>query len=184
MSGKTDFEIVQSIAAGSTDGLAELYDRHAATVFGLGRRVMTRVEDAEEVVQDVFAQAWREAGRYQGERASVAGWLVMLTRARAIDKLRARRSRPDLDRAVDPAPGFEAPSEGPDPEAVTLSADEARRVKQALTRLPEEQRALIDLAYFDGLTQSEIAAKTGSPLGTVKTRMRAAMHTLREALAS
>jgi len=145
---------------------------------------MRRIEDAEEVVQDVFAQAWRDAGRYQGDRASVAGWLVMLTRTRAIDKLRARQARPDVDRATDPAPALEMPSTSATPEAQALSNDDARRVRAALVHLPEEQRALIDLAYFEGLSQSEIAERTGAPLGTVKTRMRTAMHTLRSALAS
>jgi RNA polymerase sigma-70 factor (ECF subfamily) len=108
----------------------------------------------------------------------------MLTRTRAIDKLRARQARPDVDRATDPAPALEIPSTSATPEALVLSNDDARRVRAALVQLPEEQRALIDLAYFEGLSQSEIAERTGAPLGTVKTRMRTAMHTLRTALAS
>jgi RNA polymerase sigma-70 factor (ECF subfamily) len=176
--------VVREIAAGSEEALGRLYDQHGGTVFALARRIMSRPEDAEEVVQDVFAQVWREAARYQDERASVAGWLVMLTKARAIDKLRARRSRPDIDRAVDPAPAFEVPDAAATPEAVLLSAADATRVGVALRQLPAEQRALIDLAYFEGLSQSEIAAKTGAPLGTVKTRMRSAMQTLKAALSS
>jgi RNA polymerase sigma-70 factor (ECF subfamily) len=184
VTAEIDLHLVGEVAAGSSDALGRLYDRHAPAVFALARRILTRPEDAEEVVQDVFSQVWRDAARYRAERASVAGWVVMLTRTRAIDRLRSRRARPDQDRGVDiaPIPHLVPPSSAPDPEQVALSSEDARQVRQALTGLPDQQRALVELACYEGLTHSEIAARTGTPLGTVKTRLRAAMATLREAL--
>ncbi len=179
-----DVDLVHAIAGGSADALGPLYDMHAGIVYGIAKRILSNPEDAQEVVQDVFAQVWREASRYQGARATVAGWLVMLTRGRAIDRLRARRARPDQDRAVDPAPILQFPATGVSPEGLALSTEDVQRVERALVALPSEQRVLIELAYFEGLSQSEIAAKTQSPLGTVKTRMRTALQTLRGALAS
>lgn len=176
--------MIRSIAAGSAEALADLYDRYASTVFGLAKRITGRVEDAEEVVQDVFAQVWKQATRYEGARATVAGWLVMLARTRAIDRVRARSARPDQASGVDPDAIAPLPAHGPDPEQVTLSAEDARGVHGALRLLPDAQRSLVDLAYYDGLTHAEIAARTGIPLGTVKTRLRTAMMTLRDALVS
>ena len=178
-----DVELLRQIAAGSADALGRLYDRHAAKVYGLARRMLARLEDAEEVVQDVFAQIWRDAPRYRHERASVAGWMIMLTRTRAIDRLRARRARPDQRMGVDSSPSLGLVSDDPDPEAVTISSQDAQQVRAALVGLPAEQRSLLTLAYYEGLSHSEIAEKTGVALGTVKTRIRSAMITLREALA-
>ena len=177
-----DATLVQGVADGSADALADLYDRHASIVFGLAKRIVSRPEDAEEVVQDVFAQVWREAARYSGTRATVAGWIVMLTRARAIDRLRSRRARPDLDRGEDPSPAMALSAATPDPEVETLSAEQARVVAGAVATLPDTQRSLLDLAYFEGLSHTEIAERTGVPLGTVKTRIRSAMETLRQRL--
>lgn len=182
LAAKADERLVRAIASGSAEALAELYDRYAATVFGLARRITARQEDAEEVVQDVFAQVWRQAGRYQDGRATVVAWLVMLTRTRAIDRLRARTARPDqhAPAPIDDVPGVA--TQDPSPEQVTLSSEEAKSVRQALTVLPDSQRALVDLAYFEGLTHSEIATRTAIPLGTVKTRLRAALFTLRDSI--
>jgi RNA polymerase sigma-70 factor (ECF subfamily) len=176
-----DQRLVRDVAAGSTEALARLYDRHAGTVFGLARRILNRLEDAEEVVQDVFTQVWREAGRYERGRATVAGWVVMLTRARSIDRLRSRNARPD-QRDTESTVLPDVPAAGWSPEEVTISAEDVRGVRGALAGLPEMQRTLVELAYYEGLTHSEIAATTGIPLGTVKTRIRTAMNTLRGAL--
>ena len=174
---------IQAVARGSGDAVAELYDRHGATVYGLALRVLGQPDLAEEVVQDVFAQVWRDAGRYDAGRSTVAGWIVMLTRTRAIDRLRARRARPDLAAGVDPVEAVPLPSADRTPETSTLVAEDTRLVRGALARLPEQFRSLIELAYYEGLTHSEIAARTGIPLGTVKTRLRSAMGSLRSALA-
>jgi len=177
-----DVDLVRAIAGGSSDALGRLYDRHSAVVYGLARRIVTRLEDAEEVVQDVFSQVWRDAARYERERGTVAGWLVMLTRTRGIDRVRARRARPDVEAGVAPDAAPPVVSADRDPEQSTIASDEARQVVRALTTLPPEQRSLVDLAYYQGLTHSEIARTTGVPLGTVKTRLRSAMMTMREAL--
>lgn len=181
VNGASDHHLVRAIAAGSSEALARLYDRYAPIVFGLARRILVRLEDAEEVVQDVFAQVWRDAARYEHGRATVAGWVVMLARTRSIDRLRSRRARPDQNAGdADVAPRLA--SRDRSPEQVTISEQDARQVRGALTSLPEPQRALVELAYYEGLTHSEIAEKTGVPLGTVKTRLRTAMTTLRVAL--
>ena len=176
--------LIREVAGGSAEALGQLYDRHAGKVYGLARRILFRAEDAEEVVQDVFAQIWRDASHYRPERASIAGWIVMLTRTRAIDRLRARRARPDLDRGFEPPNGLVLPAGEPDPEQVSITAEEGRSVRSALAGLPDQQRSLLELAYFDGLSHTEIAARTQVPLGTVKTRIRSAMQALREVLAS
>lgn len=174
---------IRAVARGSGDAVAELYDRYGGTVYGLALRVLGQPDLAEEVVQDVFAQVWREAGRYDAARSTVAGWIVVLTRTRAIDRLRARQARPDLSAAVDTSAALPLPSSDRTPESTTMVAEDARLVRGALARLPDQFRSLIELAYYEGLTHSEIAARTGIPLGTVKTRLRNAMLTLRSALA-
>lgn len=177
-----DNALVLAIADGSADALSALYDRYASIVFGLAKRVTSRQEDAEEVVQDVFAQVWRQASRYESGRATVAGWLVMLTRTRAIDRVRARVARPDQNASVPPESAPHLAMAGPDPEAVSISADDVRQVRTVLSALPDGQRSLVEMAYYEGLTHTEIADRTGIALGTVKTRLRAAMAALRQAL--
>jgi RNA polymerase sigma-70 factor (ECF subfamily) len=184
LNAEADRQLVRAVASGSTEALGRLYDRHAGVVYALARRILTRLEDAEEVVQDVFAQVWRDAGRYDAARATVAGWVVMLTRTRAIDRLRARQSRPDQNLPVDPTTTPAAADPSRNPEQVAISADDARGVRQALEALPEAQQSLVNLAYFEGLTHMEIAQRTGVPLGTVKTRLRMAMAAMRDALPS
>jgi RNA polymerase sigma-70 factor (ECF subfamily) len=176
-----DRRLLQAMAAGSADALGALYDRHAAIVFSIARRMLGRVEDAEEVVQDVFAQVWRQAAKYDSARASVAGWIVMLARTRAIDRLRAREARPDTGSST-PAETLPLPSPAPSPDAIVLASDDVRRVREAMAQLPEPQRGLLDLACYEGLSHTQIAARTGVPLGTVKARLRQAMIALREAL--
>jgi RNA polymerase sigma-70 factor (ECF subfamily) len=183
-----DFEVeadrllIQAVAEGSSDALGRLYDRHAGTVFALARRIVQAVEDAEEVVQDVFSQVWRDARRYEQQRASVAGWLVMLTRARAIDRLRSRRARPDVGTGPD-STTMPLASGAPSPEDLTLASADVAAVRLALASLPEPQRQLVELAYYQGFSHTELEAHTGTPLGTVKTRLRSAMAVLRGALA-
>ena len=181
---EVDRRLIRSIGAGSADALAGLYDRYASLVFGLAKRITGQTEDAEEVVQDVFAQVWKQATRYEGSRATVAGWIVMLARTRAIDRVRSRRARPDQAAAMDPDGLPPMPASEPDPEQVALSAEDVRSVQGALQELADNQRSLVDLAYYEGLTHAEIAERTGVPLGTVKTRLRTAMMTMRATLAS
>jgi RNA polymerase sigma-70 factor, ECF subfamily len=179
---EADRQIVGAMAAGATDALGRLFDRHATAVYSLAVRITGRQEDAEEVVQDVFAQAWRTAVRYDATRATVAGWLMMLARTRALDRLRARRARPDADLPVEVRADAPIAAGTPDPEQVAMSARDAQAVRTALAGLPDELRALVEFAYYEGLTHTEVAARTGLPLGTVKTRLRSAVAALRGAL--
>jgi RNA polymerase sigma-70 factor (ECF subfamily) len=181
---EADAALVRAVAEGSAEALATLYDRHASAVYGLARRVLTRQEDAEEVVQDVFAQIWRDAPRYDADRASAAGWIMMLARTRAIDRLRARRARPDQHLGVEPEQAPPLAATAADPEHVAMSSEAARKVRAAFDALPEQLRSLVELAYFQGLTHSEIAGQTGVPLGTVKTRLRTAVASLRLVLSA
>jgi RNA polymerase sigma-70 factor (ECF subfamily) len=177
-----DRALVDQVKAGSADALSRLYDGHAGRVFALARRIVARPEDAEEVVQDVFAQVWRDAGRYDATRSTVAGWIVMLARTRAVDRLRARHARPDHDRGVEPSPAMALAASTADPESATIAARDATAVRIAMHALPDSQRSLVELAYFEGLSHTELAERTGVPLGTVKTRLRTAMGALRMAL--
>lgn len=177
----SDLAALTRMANGDGDALGELYDRHARAVYSLARRILHDPADAEDVVQEVFAQAWRQASRYTASRGVVAAWLLTLARSRAIDKLRARRTRP-LNHS-DHRLARELTDTGPPAEWQALSSEQAARVRTALADLPVLQRVAIELAYFEGCTQAEIAARLEQPLGTVKTRIRAALMKLREVLA-
>jgi RNA polymerase sigma-70 factor (ECF subfamily) len=168
------------MASGDADALADLYDRHAARVYSLALRIVRDAGDAEDVVQEVFAQAWRQASRYTASRGAVTAWLLTLARSRAIDRLRARRARPEAQGADTAA--TELADLAPPVDWQYLSAEQIRLVRAALEQLPFLQRVAIELAYFDGLTHVEIAARLEEPLGTVKTRIRSALTKLRESL--
>ena len=179
-----DRETVQRMAEGNPAALAAVYDRHIRSVFGLAMRVLQNQGDAEDLVQEVFSQVWAQAKRYDATRGSVASWLLMIARSRAIDRLRSRRAKPDSA----PFPHDTAVVELPDPalgaEHGILTAESATRLRAALTVLPPTQRVAIELAYFEGLTHAQIAEQLEQPLGTVKTRIRTGLRKLREALVS
>ena len=172
-------DLVTRLAARDMDAAAELYDRHAAQIYALARRIVRNDGDAEDVVQEVFSQAWRTADRYESRRGSVLGWLLMMTRTRAIDKIRAKHSRPDVDGVA--LPDSIQAIDVPAPDRL-VAAEEAGRVRDALLSLPDPQRTALELAYYEGLTQSEIADRLAEPLGTIKTRMRTALSVLRTRL--
>lgn len=161
--------------------MAELYDRHARPIYSLALRILGDVTEAEDVVQEVFSQAWRQASRYSASRGAVAAWLLTLARSRAIDRLRARRARPAG--VTDDRAAGQVVDAGPPVDSQVLSSEQVARVRAALEELPVLQRAAIELAYYEGLTHAEIAARLEEPLGTVKTRIRLAMMKLRDVLA-
>jgi RNA polymerase sigma-70 factor (ECF subfamily) len=170
--------MLRRIAAGESAALGELYDRYASLSYGLALRIVGNAGDAEEVVQDVFLHVWRQSERYDPARATLTGWILMLTRSRAIDRLRARKARPPLD-AHDLDWGTGASD---NQEVAAITRETATRVQAELEALPPPMRRAIELAYYDGLTHSEIAEQLQEPLGTVKSRLRAALIRLRETL--
>ena len=175
-----DRSAVERMARGDADALAELYDRHARLIYSLALRVLRDDGDAQDVVQEVFAQLWRQAARYDDRRGNVVAWLVTVTRSRAIDRLRRRRSRP------------ESPADDVDPTAIVdpalpiddrlLTSARASTVRAAMDELPLLQRIAIELAFYEGLTHVEIAERLEMPLGTVKTRIRQGLLRLRDRL--
>lgn len=169
------------MARGEHDALAELYDRHARPVYSLALRILQDRADAEDVVQEAFAQAWAQASRYDVQRGVVAAWLLTLARSRAIDRLRSRRARPDL--AGGETTATDVADAAATPDLQLLSAEQVDRVRAALRDLPALQRVTLELAYYEGLSHAEIAEQLEQPLGTVKTRIRQGMIRLREALA-
>lgn len=181
-SSADDLESLRRMASGEQSGIALLYDRHSRAVYSLACKVLSDAGEAEDVVQDVFTQAWRQASRFDPARASVRGWLLMMTRARAIDRIRARSVRPAPAGTADEA-GYALSDGRPSPEAAAVTGQEETRVREALTALEPAQRTALELAYYNGLTHTEIAQRLGQPLGTVKARVRAALARLRSALA-
>jgi RNA polymerase sigma-70 factor (ECF subfamily) len=178
-----DAAIVARVASGDAAALGSLYDAHARSVYSLALRILGNESDAEDLVQEVFAEAWRRSRSYDASRGPVIAWLVTMTRSRAIDRVRARRARPDLRDADDARDVRDFPSTQAGPADQVLADEDARRVRTALAALPLLQRLAIELAYYEGLTQSEIADRLEEPLGTVKTRIRLGLIKLREALA-
>ena len=178
--GSETSALIARIAAGDRDAFSRFYDLLAPTAFGLIRRVLRDPEAAAEVLQEVFWQVWREAPQYDAGRGSPEAWLVMRAKTRAIDRLRSIRRRDrtfvaPVDESV--AQRNDGPAENP-----AVVAEDRGLVQMALAQLPEPQRRVIELAFFEGLTQSEIATRLGEPLGTVKTRARLGLERLRGAL--
>jgi RNA polymerase sigma-70 factor (ECF subfamily) len=171
-------ELIARMAAGDRDAFAAFYDRHAPAVHALIRRIVREPQDAADVVQEVFWEAWQSAGGYQASRGSPEAWIFTRARSRAIDRVRSVRRRSET--FVAPLAGAEGgPAASPDPaEAVA----DRTAIRGALAGLPERERQVIELAYYGGLTQTEIAARLAQPLGTIKTRMRAGLERLRGAL--
>src|SRR3954451_12279287 len=176
----SDASLVRQVIDRRPEALGTLYSRYAANLLALGKRILGSVSDAEEVLQEVFLHVWNHASRYDPGRSSVSTWLVLITRSRAIDRLRTRKvveRTHETSAQRDPA-GHASP-EG----AETVFLHERReRVQRELGKLPPEQKQVLEMAFYEVLSQSEIAARADLPLGTVKTRTLLAMKKLRNAL--
>jgi RNA polymerase sigma-70 factor (ECF subfamily) len=183
--GSSDRALLGQVALGEERALAALYDRYSGPLYAVAYRITGERADAEEVVLESFMQAWRDATRFRSEKGSVAAWLTMICRSRALDLVRARGRRSRVvDSAVSADPTTTPAMGGVDPTPSEMVSDRerAQRVTEALATLSPPQRQAIELAYYEGLSQSEMAERLGEPLGTIKTRVRQAMQKLRDAL--
>ncbi len=173
-------EYIERAAAGDQDALASLYDESCQLVYSLALRILGDAADAEEVTLDVYSQVWRNPRRFDPERGTVRTWLATLARSRAIDRLRSRAARRQREEPFPERPEF--PDTTACPEEAGAAGQQRRLLEAALRELAPEQREAIELAYFLGLSHSELAARLGQPLGTVKTRIRLGMMKLRDLL--
>lgn len=181
----SDAELLARAARGDERAVGMVYDRYGQVMYAVAYRIVRQPGDAEEVVADAFAQAWRDAGRFEAGRGSVAAWLTVITRSRALDLVRARSRREritDTAQRSDPEATLGMGTPGASPDAAVETKERERRVAEALADLSPPQRAAIELAFFEGLSHSEIAERLNEPLGTVKTRVRLGMQKLRESL--
>jgi RNA polymerase sigma-70 factor (ECF subfamily) len=178
--GADDRALLRAVAARDKEALRQLYARHSAVLFALAVKVLTDRAEAEDVLQEAFVQVWKTAGSFDEGRGKPLGWLIMLTRSRAIDRLRSRKTRARAAESMAKDTSQAGGSTTPADEAV--ASEVQRTVRNALKSLPSEQRVPIEMAYFGGLTQFEIAQQLSQPLGTVKTRIRNGMMRLREQL--
>jgi RNA polymerase sigma-70 factor (ECF subfamily) len=183
MAREEDDELIKGIADGDAMAMRELYQRHGRTVYGIALAVCADASTAEEVTQDVFLRVWNRAGTYSSEKAKVVTWLARIARNRSIDALRQAAARPghsqqtesDFERLLDPR--------AVDPGDTAQVAAMRRRVRSVVSALPAEQRRILVLGFFQGMTHREISDHLGEPLGTVKTRMRDTLKKLRVKLA-
>ena len=179
----SDLELLASIGRSDRDALGALYDRYGRRVFSLAARILSDHAVSEEITQDVFLSIWRRSASYSPDKGKFTTWLFSIAHNRTIDELRRRKRDRNRD-SDDVEEHLDIVSLDISPDDSAVAQSEYSMVREALATLPPEQRAVVELAYFRGLTQAEIAAKTGQPLGTVKTRMRLALKKLRDALGS
>jgi RNA polymerase sigma factor (sigma-70 family) len=172
----SDEALVSLVARSDDDAFAELYDRYGSLAYGLARRVVRDASLAEDAVQDAFLTIWRTAARFSSERAPARVWILTLVHRRAVDLVRHHERR-----RTDPLPQHEETGDAGADETVWLGL-QRDRVRDALRQLPDQQREAIELAYYGGFTQSELAERLGQPLGTIKSRMFSGLARLRELL--
>lgn len=173
-----DSALVERMIAGDESALSALYDRYSGMLFAMLVRILRDPQAAEEILQDLFLQLWRGAARFDAGRGSLPAWLMVIGRNRALSRLRTREHR-EIPEDIEAFPANAVAS------SVNLEDDAERsllmeKLRTAMATLPAEQREAVELAYFEGMTQTEIAAHTGSPLGTVKSRVRTAMQSLKQ----
>src|SRR5258706_1623949 len=177
--------LLPAVARGDLAAFEALYDRYSSTLYALLLRILANPEDAQEVLQEAFVKVWTSAKMFDAVRGSEVAWLISIARSRGIDKLRSRKIRGDREndagREISIHSSFVERTTGAD-EAIR--SQERTAVPGAMAELPDAQRAALELAYFEGLSQSEIAERLSQPLGTIKTRMQLGMKKLRERLSA
>jgi RNA polymerase sigma-70 factor, ECF subfamily len=171
----TDSALVSAIRSGDGSALASLYDRYSSVVYSVSLRVLGDTGAAEDVLQDVFMQLWRNPSAFDSSRGNLGPWLAVIARNRSIDALRRRHPETDIEDVT--------VSVEPDMAGDAERSRAMEKVRGALGAMPPAQRNVLEMAYFEGLTHTEIAAKTGEPLGTIKTRIRSGLLALRKAFA-
>lgn len=181
-SSLNDENLILQIVDGQTEALGVLYDRYSRMVFSLAVHITGDAAKAEEITLDVFTRVWEKASTYRVDRAKVNTWITSLARYRAIDVLRREKARPEGHSVRLELVDYELRATNPSPERVVANAIQQQRVREALAELPDEQRIVLELAYFGGLTHQQIAEKLSLPLGTAKTRIRLGMQKLRRSL--
>ena len=171
----SDAALVAGIRSGNENAMAQLYDRYSPIVYAVALRVLGDTAAAEDVLQDVFIQLWRNPGAFDASRGQMAAWLSVIARHRAIDVLRKRTPDSDISEVV--------VSVNANLDAAADRNKALQKVREVLSGMPAQQRSAIEMAFFEGLTHTEIANRTGEPLGTIKTRIRAGLLSLRKAFA-
>jgi RNA polymerase sigma-70 factor, ECF subfamily len=169
-----DVVLLSAIRSGDEQAMTQIYERYSPIVYSVALRVLGDTAAAEDVLQEVFMQLWRGPEVFDASRGSLPGWLAVITRNRAIDSLRKRRPETDITEVV--------VCINPDLASRAESTRALEKIRGALGGMPAPQRSALEMAFFDGLTHTEIAAKTGEPLGTIKTRIRGGLMILRKAL--
>lgn len=177
-----DASILRRIAQGEEPALAELYDRYAQLLYSLGMRILRSVQDAEDIVQEVFMQVWNKAALYEARKGTVHTWLVTMMRNRAIDRLRSKVSRHSGQQVDVTSLTLFADAASSNPHSHTVKNEDQKLVLGTLKQLSIDQQQVLALAYYEGFSQSEIAARLNIPLGTVKSRMRKGLQSMHSIL--
>jgi RNA polymerase sigma-70 factor (ECF subfamily) len=174
--GSTDSSLIAATRSGDERAMTELYDRYSRIVYSVALRVLGDSGAAEDVLQEVFMQLWRNPGLFDSSRGNLAPWLAVIARNRSIDAIRKRRPETDIEDVV---VSVDCDLAGEADRAIAME-----KVRGAMSAMPPAQRSALEMAYFEGLSHSEISAKTGEPLGTIKTRIRSGLLALRKAFAT
>ena len=182
-SSSEDLALIQAIAAQDQLALSKLYDRYARVMYSLAFKILGSAEEAEEVVLDVFSQVWKNSQSFDPDRGRLDSWLFMITRSRCLDRLRSKQRRQKVQESSQRQAQAEDVVIPNPPEQYLVNQERREKITQALTQIPPHQRSVLELAYFQGLSQSQIARTLEISLGTVKTRTRLGLNKLREELA-
>lgn len=179
---REDMLLMERVVARDQAAFAELFDAHSSVVLGMLVKMLRRRDTAEEILQDTFLRAWQKADSFDARRASLRGWLILMARSRAIDSLRASQARTAREEKKAKEDEVLMARREAGAEESLLGHERERRLVRAMNTLPEEQRTCIQMAFFDGLTHSQLAERLEQPLGTIKSRIALGMRKLRQAL--